>query len=213
MGNASRTLHLLAATLTLTVVLAACGGAPLVPLPTPEPDAAALTVTSDQFLNAAQVRPRYTCDGLNISPGVTWSGVPEGTVALALVLEDPEAPGGVFTHWLVYDIPADLPGLEEGRGGALNTINLGGVQGMNSYNSLGYAGPCPPHGEAHTYTLHLYALDALVAVGPRGERAQVLEAMAGHIIGYGAFSGLYARTNPSEVNVVFGGTPTPTPAP
>jgi Raf kinase inhibitor-like YbhB/YbcL family protein len=213
MGNASRVLRLLGATLAVTVGLAACGGAPPAPLPTPQPGAVALTVTSEQFVNATLVRPRYTCDGLNISPSVTWTGVPEGTIALALVLEDPEAPGGTFTHWLVYDIPPDLDQLEEGRGGALNTINLGGVQGMNSYNSLGYAGPCPPEGETHTYTLHLYALDALVAVGPRGERVEVLEAMAGHIIGYGALAGVYARTETSEGNVVFGGTPTPTPAP
>ena len=128
----------------------------------------ALQLTSPAFSNGASVPVRYTCEGEDISPPLQWSGRPEGTRSFALVCEDPDAPGGVFHHWAVYDIPLSQTELHEGYATEARVAELGpavglGVrkvhQAVNGFGNLGYGGPCPPRGHGtHHYHFQLFAL-------------------------------------------------------
>jgi Raf kinase inhibitor-like YbhB/YbcL family protein len=115
----------------------------------------AFTLTTPAFADGADIPVRHTCDGDNRSPHLAWTDPPEGTRSLALVVDDPDAPSGTFTHWLLYDIPATAR--EIGEGISDRTV---GISGRNSFGKSGYGGPCPPPGdEAHRYRFTLYALD------------------------------------------------------
>ncbi len=146
-----------------------------------------MSLTSPAFAEGAAIPLRFTCDGEDRSPPLTWSDPPEGTRALALVMDDPDAPGGVFTHWLVYDLPADARSLAEGE------LPGGGKQGENDFGRIGYGGPCPPRGEQHRYRFAIYALDAPLDLPPGARRAAVLEAIAGHALARGVLTGTYRR--------------------
>ena len=160
----------------------------------PDEGGAPITVTSERFVTLGTIRQRYTCDGIDLSPGVRWSGVPEGTGSIVLFLDDPDAPGGTFTHWLVYDLPPSVSELPEGRGGASSGFPMGGYQGQNGFGGrLGYAGPCPPRGETHRYLLHVYAVDGTLDLAERATSAEVIEAMRGRTIGHGSLAGTYRR--------------------
>ena len=155
---------------------------------------AAITVTSERFVSQGTVRSRFTCDGIDLSPDVRWSGVPEGTGSIVLFLDDPDAPGGTFTHWLVYDMPSSVSGLPEGRGIASSGLPDGGYQGQNGFlGRLGYAGPCPPRGETHRYLLHVYAVDGTLDLAERATSAEVIAAMRGRTLGHGSIAGTYRR--------------------
>ena len=174
------------------LIVAGCSGdaAPVAP----PSDAASITVVSDRFVSLGSVRPRYTCDGVDLSPDVRWSGVPEEAESIVIFLDDPDAPGGSFTHWLVYDLPVSVQAMPEGRGGASAGLPSGGLQGQNGFGGrLGYAGPCPPRGQSHDYILHVYAVDGLLDLGQRATSREVLDAMEGHVVGYGSLSGSYQR--------------------
>jgi Raf kinase inhibitor-like YbhB/YbcL family protein len=109
------------------------------------------------FSEGALIPAKYTCDGEDVSPPLEWSDVPPDAVALALVVDDPDAPRGVFVHWLLFDIPATEHGLTEGIGITAPEAG-GGRQGRNGFGKLGYGGPCPPSG-THRYYFRLFALD------------------------------------------------------
>ncbi len=192
----------------LVLLVTACSGG-AEPLLSPPEGTVPLTVTSPRLVNGDLIRSRYTCDGLNLSPEVSWSGAPDQTEAFVIIFDDPDAPGGAFTHWLVYDLPASVVNLSEGTGGGFDNLRGGGSQGMGDVDFLGYAGPCPPQGERHRYFLHVYALDTNLDLDHRGTRSEVVAGMDGHIVGHGAIFGLYERTQPFEQNVVFKPTPTP----
>ena len=165
------------------------GGAPGLP-----DDGVAIAVTSERFVTQGTVRSRFTCDGIDLSPEVQWSGVPEGTGSIVLFLDDPDAPGGTFTHWLVYDMPASVSGLPEGRGIASSGLPGGGYQGQNGFRGrLGYAGPCPPRGETHRYLLHVYAVDGTLDLAARATSAEVIAAVRGRTLGHGSIAGTYRR--------------------
>jgi len=129
---------------------------------------------------------RYTCDGRNVSPPLVWENAPEGTVAFALAMEDPDAPMGTFIHWLVSDIPGGQTFLPEGSAGR-------GVEGNNSFNKPGYGGPCPPPGKPHRYYFKLYALDETTDLAPGFNKFALRAAMEGHILGQARLMGLYGR--------------------
>jgi Raf kinase inhibitor-like YbhB/YbcL family protein len=155
------------------------------------------------------VRPKYTCDGLDLSPELSWTGVSAEAVSTVVLVDDSSTVQGAFTHWLVYDLPLMITSFEEGRGGPHTEIAGGGFQSPTTdFGFLGYAGPCPPEGEIHSYFVHVYALDTEVGFF-QATREEVVTAMEGHIIGHGTLRGLYQRTPPSEGGIVFGNTPTP----
>ena len=117
-----------------------------------------MTITSTAFTECDPIPSKYTCDGEDLSPPLVWTGVPSGAKSLALITDDPDAPVGAWTHWMLFNMPASLSGLSEGI--PKNPIVEGiGTQGNNDFRKTGYNGPCPPKGKAHRYFLKLYALD------------------------------------------------------
>lgn len=145
-----------------------------------------MTITSEAVLADETVAQQYTCDGDNISPPLTFSDIPEGTQSLALIVEDPDAPGGVFTHWAYFDMsPATLQ-LVEG------TTPMTGTPGINSFGSLEYGGPCPPSG-SHKYYFKLFALDAMLELPEGAMREELLQAVDEHLIEQAELVGSYAR--------------------
>jgi Raf kinase inhibitor-like YbhB/YbcL family protein len=159
----------------------------------PDPQAA-LDVTSAAFEDRAAIPQQYSCDGSNTSPALAWSGAPEGTQSYALIVDDPDAPGGDFVHWVAYDIPAavtELPAsVPEG-----DTIAAGGRQGLSGTGSIGYIGPCPPPAdEAHRYQFRVYALDVeTLGFAQAQAKREVLAAMEGHVLAEGLLIGTYDR--------------------
>jgi Raf kinase inhibitor-like YbhB/YbcL family protein len=187
-GIAVRTGTLLAITVLSAIVLAGCGGSEKKAGAGPLPVGTTLGLSSSAFLDGSSIPARYTCDGENVSPPLTWTGVPGRARSLALLVEDRDAPGGAFVHWSLYDLRRGSSGLSTGR------VAPGSVEGENSFGRRGYGGPCPPTGDRdHHYVFSLYALDARPEL-PRGASpAAVREAIAAHVIGAGTLTGLYRR--------------------
>ena len=152
-----------------------------------------IRVTSPAFAQGGKIPAKYTCDGANISPELSWTGVPDGTRSLALVCDDPDAPSGTWVHWVVFNLPATLKGLPEGITSAL-IEGYGGVVGVNSFKKNTYGGPCPPreHG-AHRYFFKLYALDKKLELEDVATKSQVEDSMKGHVLGKGHLIGTYIR--------------------
>ncbi|HEY8088989.1 MAG TPA: YbhB/YbcL family Raf kinase inhibitor-like protein [Polyangiaceae bacterium] len=168
--------------------LAACrsGAAPSAPAGA---TMAELSVTSQSFGSRAAIPVDDSCDGADRSPQLTWSAPPEKTKAFAIVVEDPDAPGGDFTHWLVYDLPATLRALPEGA----DIGAAGGVEGTSSFGRVGYDGPCPPRRELHLYQFRVLALDAPLGLRPGAPRDAVDTAMAHHVLATGSLQGTFSH--------------------
>jgi len=162
------------------------GGQPLSP---PGRTLSALTVTSATFASGGAIPVDFTCDGADRSPQLTLSAPPQGTRSLAIMVDDPDAPGGVFTHWIAYNLKPDTLAVPEGADPAL----LGGLSGTNDFKGLGYAGPCPPKFEAHHYRFQILALDSLLAPRSPATREDFLAALSGHLLGEGTLVGVYSR--------------------
>ena len=135
---------------------------------------------------------KNTCDGQDISPRISWSGIPNGTKSLALIVEDPDAPSGLFVHWVIYNMDPSLKGLPEGIPKVEKVEGIG-MQGMNSFGRIGYGGPCPPKGSTHRYIFRLYALNEPLPLGPGVSRNDLLKAMEGRIIATGETTVKYGR--------------------
>jgi Raf kinase inhibitor-like YbhB/YbcL family protein len=135
---------------------------------------------------------KNTCDGQDISPRISWSGVPNNTKSLALIVEDPDAPGGLFVHWVIYNIDPSLKGLPEGIP-KTEVVSGIGLQGVNSFGKIGYGGPCPPRGSTHRYIFRIYALKETVQLGPGASRNDLLRAIEGKIIAVGETTVNYGR--------------------
>jgi Raf kinase inhibitor-like YbhB/YbcL family protein len=134
-----------------------------------------LKISSPSFQAGAQMPPKFTCKGENISPALAITGVPSGAKSLVLILDDPDAPGGLFTHWLVWNINPRTTNIAE------NSTPSGAEQGTNDFGKRGYAGPCPPGG-THRYYFHLFALDDTLALPAGVRRADVDKALRGYVI-------------------------------
>ena len=152
-----------------------------------------MKLTSDAFASGESIPAKYTCDGAGVSPPLRWQQVPSEAEAFVLICDDPDAPRSPFTHWVLYDIPADVTQLEEGVPNN-NRLTWGGVQGRNSSGDVGYTGPCPPQGAAHHYYFRLYALDEALGLSAGAARQQVLDRIEGHILDNTELLGLYARS-------------------
>jgi Raf kinase inhibitor-like YbhB/YbcL family protein len=151
-----------------------------------------LSISSPEFNTGQPIPEKYTCDAENISPPLVWEGLPPGTNSLALVADDPDAPIGTWTHWIFYNIPPSQVGLSENISPDEQTGGVG-TQGKNSFNDLGYGGPCPPPGKSHRYFFKLYALALSPDQPPRMNTAQLNEKMLGHILGKAEWMGTYRR--------------------
>lgn len=149
-------------------------------------------LTSPAFENYGRIPSRYTCDGADLSPPIRWEGYPEGAVSFVLIMEDLDAPGGTFTHWVVYNIPASVNWLDEGIP-KIERLPSGALQGLNDFNRVGYGGPCPPPGKPHRYVFKLYALNTLLDLGPGASKDEVSKLMGGHIIAEATLTGVYSR--------------------
>ena len=145
-----------------------------------------ITITSSAFANNAAVPARYTCDGNDAIPPLTIGNVPTGTRSLALIADDPDAPGGTWVHWVIWNIPSHTRDIPE------NTAPADAIQGRNSWGRNAYGGPCPPSG-THRYFFKLYALDTDLKLGASATKADLEHAMQGHILGKGELMGTYKR--------------------
>lgn len=143
-----------------------------------------LTIKSFAFKNNGFIPSQYTCDGSNISPDFMIDDIPANTKSLAIIMDDPDAPNGIFCHWVMWDIPPKKN---------IKENSSPGIQGRNSMHENKYIGPCPPNG-IHHYHFKVYALDTkLSSLSPNTDRKGLLDAMEGHIISSGDLIGLYAR--------------------
>jgi len=152
-----------------------------------------MKVESKAFREGEVIPVRYTCDGADVSPPLRWTEVPENTKSFVIIMDDPDAPIGTFTHWVVYDIPADTTELEEGFPKLERIENI--KQGLNDFGHIGYGGPCPPKGHGyHRYFFKVYALNLeTLDLPPSANRRDVEERMRGHIVGEGYLMGRYKR--------------------
>jgi len=160
------------AMLLAAIVLLAAGGA-------------TMKITSSAFHEGGSIPSKFTCDGSDTSPPVQISDVPAEAKSLVLIADDPDAPGGLFTHWLVWNIPPQTSSIAEGS-------TPKGVQGANDFGKSGYRGPCPPPG-THRYSFKIFALDRELELHAGAKRSQVDAAMKGHVIARGELVGRYAR--------------------
>ncbi|HEX7253811.1 MAG TPA: YbhB/YbcL family Raf kinase inhibitor-like protein [Thermoanaerobaculia bacterium] len=146
---------------------------------------------SAAFENGAFIPRLHTCDGRDVSPALFWSGVPDKTVSLVLLVEDPDAPRKTWVHWVLYDLPVTMAELPEGVP-ASAVLPGGGSQGVNDFGNLGYGGPCPPSG-THSYIFTLYALFQKLGLKSGSTRNDVFAAMQGRILGQARLIGRYGR--------------------
>jgi Raf kinase inhibitor-like YbhB/YbcL family protein len=143
-----------------------------------------MLLTSSAFEHEGAIPTVYSCDGADISPPLALQGIPPGAGALALVMEDPDAPVGVWDHWVEYDFPV-LEVIEE-------DVSSLGTEGLNSWGRTGYGGPCPPGG-THRYFFTVYALDATVGLTPGATKDEVLAAISDHVLAEATLMGTYSR--------------------
>ncbi|MGE5596054.1 MAG: YbhB/YbcL family Raf kinase inhibitor-like protein [Hyphomicrobiales bacterium] len=149
-----------------------------------------LELASSAFADGQAIPVEFTCDGANQSPPLSWQAGPEGTKSFALIVRDPDAPGGNFDHWVVFNLPAENVELQQGFGAAPGE---GGVAlGKNSTGKIGYTGPCPPKGQAHHYRFLILALDARLdpSISTAGD---LILAAQGHVLARGDLTGTYRR--------------------
>jgi Raf kinase inhibitor-like protein, YbhB/YbcL family len=151
-----------------------------------------MILTTPTFSPGGPIPKPCTCDGGDRSPALGWSEIPVDTRSFALICDDPDAPRGTWVHWVLFNLPADAVELSEGVPGAPE-LPSGARQGVNDSAKIGYAGPCPPPGPPHRYFFRLYALDCLLNVPPGVKRADLDQAMTGHVLAEAVVMGTYGR--------------------
>lgn len=145
---------------------------------------ATLLVQSPAFKNKGNIPPRYTCEGENISPAIEVKNMPPETKTMAVIMEDPDAPKGLFTHWVIWNLPP----------GSIAENTQDGASGINSFGTTGYGGPCPPSG-THRYYFNVYALDMELSLAAGEGKNSLREMMEGHILASGELMGTYTKKN------------------
>ncbi len=152
-----------------------------------------LDVRSPVFAQGDRIPAKYTCDGADVSPPIHWTPGPASTESYALIVDDPDAKGGPFTHWLMYNIPSGVTRLEE-YVTALEKLDDGTLQGKNHFGRTGYGGPCPPPGNPHHYRFNVYALDTGLKLDPGTvSKGDLMRAVRGHVLAQGELTGIYGR--------------------
>lgn len=170
----------------LVLILLACVHMPAILMAKETRKMNDLSITSPAFEHNTSIPGRYTCDGRDISPPLLIESVPNGTESLALIMDDPDAPVGIWVHWILWNIPPHTREIKENRPPS------GTVLGLNNWNRISYGGPCPPYG-THRYYFKLYALDTTLNLAPASTRADLERAMQGHILAQGELMGTYRR--------------------
>jgi Raf kinase inhibitor-like YbhB/YbcL family protein len=167
-------------------------------------DRLTIELRSSAFADGAAIPRTFTCDASDRSPPLEWSGVPASARALALICDDPDAPRGTWSHWVVFNIPVQIKSLGEGiprdeiipaaamEGSPPSASDVEAIQGKNAFGNTGYGGPCPPAG-THRYFFRLYALDAKLDLGHSATRKDVLKAIEGRVLAEGRLMGKYRR--------------------
>jgi hypothetical protein len=153
---------------------------------------AMIKISSPAFSDGERIPEKYTKYGADVSPELVVQDIPEGTKTLAIIMDDPDAPSKVFTHWLIWNIPADKTVIPEGIEKAEVVLGIA-RQGKNNFGEIGYGGPKPPSGSSHTYCFRVFALDTVLELKSGASRSQLEEAMEGHIIGAGILKGKFGR--------------------
>jgi Raf kinase inhibitor-like YbhB/YbcL family protein len=181
----------------LVAVLPCCGGKPSTESILPDdPRRLTINLESPAFADGGNIPKIYTCDGEDISPPLKWSEVPQAARSLALLVEDPDAPRGTWTHWVLFDLPADVrelprkvPTQERVK---VDSSGKTARQGTNDFGKTGYGGPCPPSG-THRYVFRLFAIDTQLTLGSKATRQDLLSALKGHVLAEGKLTGRYSR--------------------
>jgi Raf kinase inhibitor-like YbhB/YbcL family protein len=146
-----------------------------------------MEIISPVFRSGGTIPPQYTCRGQNINPPLNILNSPQGTQSLTLIMHDPDAPGGDYLHWLVWDIPPSTDSI------SVNSVPIGAMQGLNASGQSGYAGPCPPKGTGtHRYIFDFYALDSTLNLAPNSTIEDVIKAQKGHVLDHYALTGTFA---------------------
>jgi len=148
---------------------------------------------SSVFRNGGYIPGKFTCDGEDVNPPIFIDNVSENAKSLVIIVDDPDAPGGTFTHWIAWNIPpvGEVPGGIAKEGIVEEPIHI--LQGVNDFGKIGYNGPCPPKGKPHHYHFKIYALDITLDLKPGSSRKELERAMEGHIVQWGELVGLYER--------------------
>jgi len=177
----------------LLAAIAACGSAESPPAPagpstiaesSPSPEETTMLVTSTAFADGAMIPVRYTCDGDDVSPALTLSAVPDDAESLVLIMDDPDAPGGTWDHWVAFDIPVTETIPED--------VGPLGVDGRNSWGRTGYGGPCPPSG-THRYVFQVIAVSGTLGLEPGATKVEVLDAVESVELAAATLTGRYTR--------------------
>ena len=152
-----------------------------------------MTIASAAFAHGQEIPSLHTCEGSDVSPPLSWHGVPEAAKSLALIVDDPDAPDPAapkmtWVHWVLYDIPPGAPGLAEG----VQELPTGAVSGSNDWKRTGYGGPCPPIGR-HRYFHKLYALDVVLPDRGAVTKAELVRAMEGHVLAEATLMGTFQK--------------------
>jgi len=150
-----------------------------------------MELTCTDIQEGGNIPVRFTCDGEDNSPGLQWTGIPQNTISLVLICDDPDAPVGTWVHWVLFNIPANVNTIEEGVD-PVESIENDASHGINDFRKLGYGGPCPPNG-THRYFFRLFALDTRLNLNPGCTKADLMEAMQGHVLGQATLMGKYGR--------------------
>jgi len=177
----------------IMVFLSSCGGGPQHAATESKEEEVdmAINLTSAAFDEGGAIASRYTCDGLGVSPPLSWDSVPNGTQSLALIAHDSDVPRGMFVHWVIYDLPPDTRRLPEDVPNR-QTLSSGAQQGVNGAGGVGYTGPCPPSG-THRYFFKVYALDTSLDLGGGTTGERLSDAMGRHILAEGQLMGTFRR--------------------
>lgn len=187
---------LLAAVVTVSAAgtAPACGGAGVSGASSGEQGgkAMAFELKSVAFTTGSNIPKKFTCDGPDVSPALSWSEPLAGTESLALIMDDPDAPVGTWVHWVLYDLPASTRELAEGVPKE-EQLKSGARQGRNDFRRIGYGGPCPPAGKPHRYFFKLYALDAKVNLKAGATKQELERALEDHILAQAELMGRYGR--------------------
>lgn len=183
-------------TILLSLTLPGCGASRQPRSPDPpgkqsSDQKSEIKVTSVAFKEGQPIPRQYTCNGVNVSPPIEWSGVPKAAKTIAVVADDPDAPAGTWVHWVLYNLPAENIGLVENVP-ADETLKAGGFQGKNDFEKIGYGGPCPPSG-THHYFFKVYAVDAELPLKAGATKADLETALSGHVMTQGQLMGTYQR--------------------
>ena len=153
----------------------------------------AFAISSSSFPNHGKIPAKFTCDGNDVSPALSWTPPPAGVQSLALIADDPDARVGTWTHWVLFDLPVTSRGVPENLPKIEQLPNQSGYQGRNDFGRTGYGGPCPPAGKPHRYFFKLYALDRQMKLKSGVSKQELEQAMRRHILGQSEWMGTYRR--------------------